>query len=73
MVFDVTDATYRMKLVLKDHQWKLSLEDHLYQVLASTSVLLLTPYTYPSEVRSYFTHENWTAANTAIENIYQVR
>ncbi|KAI8330085.1 hypothetical protein BC941DRAFT_441474 [Chlamydoabsidia padenii] len=32
--FDVTDANYRMKLALKDHQWKLSLEDHLYQVLA---------------------------------------
>ncbi|KAG0165005.1 hypothetical protein DFQ29_001865, partial [Apophysomyces sp. BC1021] len=41
--FDVTDANYCMKLSLKDRQWKLSLEDHLYLVIASTSVLLLTP------------------------------
>lgn len=71
--FDVTDANYRMKLALKDHQWKLSLEDHLYQVLAATSVLLLTPHTYPSEVQPYFTHEKWTAASNAIENIYKIQ
>lgn len=33
--FDITDANYCMKHALKDHQWKLSLEDHLYQLLAS--------------------------------------
>ncbi|KAI8989504.1 hypothetical protein BDB01DRAFT_718843, partial [Pilobolus umbonatus] len=71
--FDVTDANYRMKLSLKDHQWKLSLEDHLYQVLTATSVLLLTPHIYPSEVQPYFTHEKWTAASTAIKNIYKIQ
>jgi hypothetical protein len=71
--FNVTDATHRMKLTLKDHQWKLSLEDHLYIVLASTSVLLLTPLTYPSEIQPFFEHENWTATSSTIENIYNIQ
>ncbi|RCH81613.1 ATP-dependent Lon protease pim1, partial [Rhizopus azygosporus] len=34
---NVTDASYFMKLSLKEYQWKLSLEDYLYLVLGSTS------------------------------------
>jgi hypothetical protein len=52
--FDVTDASYSMRLFLKEYQWKLSLEDYLYLVLASTSVLLLTPHIFPSEIQPFF-------------------
>ncbi|KAG0748697.1 hypothetical protein G6F23_001678 [Rhizopus arrhizus] len=71
--FDVTDANYRLKLSLKDHHWKLSLEDHLYLILASTSVLLLTPHTFPNEIQPFFEHKNWTTVSTAIENIYKIQ
>ncbi|KAI8384869.1 uncharacterized protein BYT42DRAFT_592897 [Radiomyces spectabilis] len=71
--FDITDATYRMKLALKNQPWKLSLEDYLHQILASTSVLLLTPCAFSDKIQSFFEQENWTAASAAIENIYKIQ
>ncbi|KAI9320128.1 hypothetical protein BX666DRAFT_1852753 [Dichotomocladium elegans] len=71
--FDVTDAIYHLKLSLKDHRWKLSLEDHLYLILASTSVLLLTPDILPNELQPFFEHKNWATVSMAIENIYKIQ
>ncbi|KAI9018150.1 hypothetical protein CLU79DRAFT_761989 [Phycomyces nitens] len=56
-----------------NHCMKLALKDHLCQVLASTSVLLLTRHTFPNDVQPFLKHEKWTAASTAIENIYKIR
>ncbi|KAI9014369.1 hypothetical protein CLU79DRAFT_375628 [Phycomyces nitens] len=52
--FDVTNAIYRLKISIKDYPWKLSLEDNLHLILASTSVLLLTPETFPNEIQPFF-------------------
>ncbi|ORY94213.1 hypothetical protein BCR43DRAFT_496059 [Syncephalastrum racemosum] len=71
--FDVTNTTYCMKFASKDHRWKLSLEDYLRLVLASTSVLLLTPEIFPNGIQPYFGHGNWAATISVIENIYNIR
>lgn len=58
---------------LSNHHWKLSLEDHLYLILATTSVLLLTPHIFPSEIQPIFECKNWSTFSTAVERIYNIQ
>ncbi|KAI8082083.1 hypothetical protein BDF21DRAFT_417095 [Thamnidium elegans] len=57
--FDASNAIHRMQLSLKEHMWKLSLEDNLYLALASMSALLLSPNRYPEEVKPFFRQALW--------------
>ncbi|KAG1038861.1 hypothetical protein G6F43_012620 [Rhizopus delemar] len=70
--FDVSEALYQMQLSLKKYKYKLSLEDHLHVIMASASILLLTPYKYPDELKPFIQHDNWLATIKLIQNRYKI-
>ncbi|KAG1156440.1 hypothetical protein G6F46_011280 [Rhizopus delemar] len=70
--FDVSDAFYKMQLSLKEYKWKLSLEDHLHAILASGSILLLSPHRYPDKLKPFIHRDNWLATIQLIKNRYKI-
>lgn len=61
-----------MQLSLKEYKWKLSLEDHLHVILASGSILLLSPHRYPDELKPFIHRDNWLATIQLIKNRYKI-
>ncbi|CEP20073.1 hypothetical protein [Parasitella parasitica] len=70
--FDVSEALYQRQFSLKKYKYKLSLEDHLHVIMASASILLLTPYKYPDELKPFIQHDNWLATIKLIQNTYKI-